>query len=190
MGPHWTTLGPHWGNVGPHRGNIGATPGQHWGNIGATLDHIGATLGRRNFHCIDDSSFSFFCCIFEISSMDAQQNGYSHLLVATLGSHRGNIGVTLVPHWGHIGPPWGHIGATLDHIGATLGQHRGNIGATLGQHWTTLGPHWGAEISTALMIPVFRFFVAFLKFLLWTPNKMDTPTSWWQHWGPIGATLG
>ena len=37
-------------------------------------------------------------------------NGYSHRLVATLGSHRGNIGVTLVPRWGHIGPPWGHIG--------------------------------------------------------------------------------
>ena len=168
MGPHWTTLGQHWGNVG-------AT----LGNVGATLDHIGATLGRKNFHCTNDSSFSCFCTIFEISSMDAQQNGYSHLLVATLGSHRGNIGVTLVPHWGHIGPHWGNIGATS-------GQHW----ATLGQHWTTLGPHWGAKISTALMIPVFRVFVQFLRFLLWTPNKMDTPTSWWQHWGPIGATLG
>ena len=31
-------------------------------------------------------------------------------LGGNVGSHRGNIGVTLVPRWGHIGPPWGNIG--------------------------------------------------------------------------------
>ena len=157
MGPHWTTLD-----------HIGTTLGQHWGNTGATLDHIGVTLGRNHSHCIDDSSFSCFCSIFEFSSMDARQNGYSHLLVATvghigvpLGPHWGNIGATLGPHWTTLGPHWGNIGPHWGNIGATLGQHWGNIGATLGQHWTTLGPHWGANIPTALMIPVFVFLLYF-----------------------------
>ena len=82
------------------------------------------------------------------------------------------------------------MGQHQGNIGAKMGQQWGNLGATLGQHWTTLWPHWGANIPTALMIPVFRVFAQFLIFCLWTPDKVDTPTAWWQHWGPIGATLG